>query len=128
VPHWNEKVRVTVGNLGLELPSALVKTQDTAIDSASAVFEGSGLTVIVDQGPFADRLDGYVGNPGYREEMRNMAGATARTIFFQRPDRGTYTMAVHFTAPKLVTVVIHADKSVPEQVPKEILESLRLPD
>jgi hypothetical protein len=37
-------------------------------------------------------------------------------------------MAVHLTAPKLVTVVVHADKSVPEQVPGEIIESLRLPD
>jgi hypothetical protein len=128
VPQWNEKIRVTVGNVGLELPSSLVKRQDTAVDSASAVFEGSGLIVIVDQGPFADRLDAYVGNPEYREEMRNIAGTTARTIFFRRPDRGTYTMAVHLTAPKLVTVVVHADKSVPEQVPGEIIESLRLPD
>ncbi len=127
VSHWNEKVQVTVGNVRLNLPAALVKSQETAIDSAAALFEGSGVTVIVDQGPFADRLDSYVGNPEYREEIRNIAGTTARTIFFRRPDRGTYTMAVHLPAPKLVTVVVHADASVPEQVPGEIIASLQVP-
>lgn len=125
---WDEEVRVAVGNVSLELPTALVKRQDTPIDSAASVFEGSGMTVIIEQGPFADRLESQAGRPEYQEEIKNVAGTTSRTIFFRSPDHGTYTMATHLSAPKYVTVVVQADASVPEQVPREIIESLRLLD
>jgi hypothetical protein len=126
VTRWDEKVQVAVGNVSLELPTYLVKKQDTPIDSAASVFEGSGVTVIIDQGPFADRLDSYAGHLEFREEIKDVAGMTSRTISFQRPDRGTYTVATHIPAPKHVTVVVQADASVPEQVPREIIKSLRL--
>ena len=128
VTRWDEKVRVSVGNVSLELPISLVKRQDTPIDSVASVFEGSGVTVIVDQGPFANRLDSYAGHPEYQEMIKDVSGTTSRTISFQSPDRGTYTVATHLAAPKHVTVVVQADASVPEQVPREIIESLRLLD
>ena len=128
VTRWDEKVRVVVGNVSLELPSSLVKRQATPIDSASNVFEGSGVTVIVDQGPFVDRLDSYAGRPEYQEMNNEVAGTASRTISFQNPNRGAYTVATHLPAPKYVTVVIQADAHVPEQVPREIIESLRLLD
>lgn len=125
---WDEKVRVSVGNVSLELPTSLVKRPDIPIDSAAGVFEGSGVMVIVDQGPFANRLDSYAGHPEYQEKIKEVAGTTSRTISFQSPDRGTYTVAIHLPAPKHVTVVVQADAYVPEQVPREIIESLRLLD
>jgi hypothetical protein len=128
VPRWDEKVRVAVGNISLELPITLVKKQDTFIDSAGSVFEGSGVIVIADQGPFADRLDSYAGHPEYQEEIKNIAGTTSRKISFRSPDGATHTVAIHLLAPKHVTLVVHADASVPREVPSEIIESLRLLD
>lgn len=125
---WDEKVRVVVGKVSLELPVALVKRQDAPLDSAAGVFEGSNVTVIVDQGPFADRLDSHAGRPEYQEEVKPVAGTSGRTIFFRSPQGGTYTVAIHLPAPKHVTVVVQADASVPEQVPRDIVESLRLLD
>ena len=122
---WNDKARVAVGKVGLELPAAIVKKKDTPIDSASGVFEGQGVQVIVDQGPFADRLDSHVGRPGYREEIKDVMGTKGRVIFFRTPERGTYTVAIHLPAPRLATVVVHADASVPESVARQIIESIQ---
>lgn len=123
---WDEKVRVELGNVSLELPASLVKSPDTSIDSAGGVFEGDGLMVILDQGPFVDRLESYVGLPDFREDTKEVAGTTARRVFVRNPDRGTYTMGVHVPAPRHVTVVIHADASVPEPVAEAIIDSLRI--
>jgi hypothetical protein len=128
VTHWDDKVRVAVGNVSLELPTVLVKREDTSIDSMGGVFEGGGVTVIVDQGPFADRLDSYAGHPEYQDGITDVAGTISRRISFRSPDRGTYTVATHLTAPRHVTVVVQAEDSVPERVPKEIIDSLQLLD
>lgn len=123
---WDEKTRVSIGNVSLELPTALVKRHDTSLDSPAGVFEGIGITVIIDEGPFADRLDSYIGNPEYHEEGRKVAGIISRTIFFRSPNGVTYTTAIHLPAPKQVTVVVHADTSVPDRVPRQIIDSLQL--
>jgi len=128
VTRWDQKIRVAVGNVSLELPSSLVKRQDTPIDSAASVFEGSGVTVIVDQGPFADSLDSHAGHLEYQEEFKDIAGTTSRTISFRSHDRGTYTLATYLPAPTHVTVVVQADAYVPGWVLREIIESLRLLD
>jgi catechol 2,3-dioxygenase-like lactoylglutathione lyase family enzyme len=124
---WDETTRVTVGQVSLELPAALVQSAGAPIDSAAAVFEGGGLTVIVDQGPFADRLDAHAGRPDLREETREVAGATARTVFFRDPEHNTYTVGIHVPAPHYLTVVIQADAAVPEHVAHAIIDSVRLP-
>lgn len=123
---WNQKVRVAVGNVSLELPNAVPKRQDAPIDSAASVFEGGGVTVIVDQSPFADRLDSLAGLPEYREEVKNVGGTIGRMVFFHSPDRSMYTVGIHLPAPAHVTIVVQADASVPERIPREIVGSLRL--
>jgi hypothetical protein len=136
--HSEETVRVVVGNVNVELPASLVKRPDAPIDSASAVYEGvydgARLIVNVDQGPFASRLDRHAGQPDYRERIDTLAdpaadttsGSPRRTIFFRSPTRDTYTVATHVSAPTPVTVVVHADASVPERVANAIVESVRL--
>jgi hypothetical protein len=79
VTPWDEKTRVGVGKVSLELPAALLKGGDAAIDSAANVFEAPGLSVTVDQGPFASRL----GRPGYEEGDMDVGGTKGRTIFFR---------------------------------------------
>jgi hypothetical protein len=126
VPIWDEKVRVTVGGVSLELPVALVKRQDGPIDSAAAVYEGHGVTVIVDQSPFSDRLDSHVGAPEYEEHVTDVGGAAGRLVSFRSPEDGTYTVATHLHEPTPLTVVVRADDSVPEEVVRGIVGSLRL--
>ncbi len=125
---WDDRVRVVVGSVSLELPRALVKSGETAVDSAAGVFEGAGLTVTVDQGPFASRLDSDMGRPDYREGFSDVGGTRSRTIFFRSADGRSFTTGVYAPAPKNVTVVIHADASVPEEVATAIRDSVQLHD
>ena len=122
---WDEKVRVAVGNVSLELPVSVVRGQGAPVDSAAGVFEGSGLRIIVDQGPFANRLDAYAGLPDYQQQKTDVAGTMGRTVSFRSPEQDTSTIAVHVPAPKLVTVVVEAKPDVPKQVSEQIINSLR---
>jgi len=128
VTDWADKALVTVGSVTLELPAVLVDARGAAIDSAAGVFEGSGLTVIVDQGPFADRLDALAGRPDYRETSARIAGKAARIVFHRGEEPGSYTVATHLPAPQSATVVVRAEASVPEPVSRAIVESLQLRD
>jgi hypothetical protein len=121
---WEQRVRVTVGKISLEIPAVLVKSGH-AIDSAAAMFEGNGLSVTVDEGPFASRLDSYAGRPGVKEDIREIGGVKSRVVFFRDPDAHVNTLAIHVPAPRLMTVVIRADASVPEEIPRRILDSLQ---
>ena len=122
---WSEKVRVAIGNITLELPAAIGKRPDVSIDSTAGVFEGAGLRIVVDQGPFANRLDSYAGLPDYREESRDAGGMTARIVSFRSADGRSFTAAIHLPAPKSATVIVEADADIPPEVPAEIIDSLR---
>lgn len=83
------------------------------------------MTVIVDQGPFADRLDSYVGESMYDEQIAPLAGTVGRVVRFKRPD-GTFTVAARIIEPRELTVVVQGNESVPEQVAKDVIDSLRI--
>lgn len=123
-PHeaFGEFVRVEIGHVSLDLPAELAKQAGNPVDTAAAVFAGAGLTVIVDAGPFADRLDSYSGKAEFRESAQP---ANGRAISFKNPERGTYTMAVRIAGPKPATVTVEADASVPERVARKIIDSVR---
>ena len=121
---WNEKVRVPLGIFSVELPATLVKRPGDAVDSVAAVFEGGGLSVVVDQGPFSDRLTSHVGRPDHREEAAEIAGVAARLVFFRTPADGTYTVAAHLPGPNGLTVVVSAAETIPEQIARNIVESV----
>lgn len=121
-------VRVRVGDVTLELPATAAKKAEEGIDSGAAVFEGGGLMILVDQGPFASSLESDAGRPGYREDVRAVGRGTGRVISYRDPAAGTYTVAVHVSEPRRATVVVRADETVPERVPLEIVDSLRIVD
>lgn len=114
--------------MSLELPSALVAGRGDGIDSAAGVFEGAGVSVVVDQGPFSDPLTTHAGRPEHRDEAIDVAGTAARLVSFRDPEDRTYSVGAHVPGPSPVTVVVRADASVPEHVPRDIVESLRLLD
>jgi len=123
-----DAVRVRVGSVALELPASIAKKTEQGVDSGAAVFEGGGLMVLVDEGPFASSLEFDAGRPGYREEVRAVGGGTGRVVSYRDPDGGSYTIAVHVSEPRRVTVVVRAEEAVPERVPLRIIESVRIVD
>ena len=121
----NEATRVRVGAISLEVPSQLVASSDAPIDSPAAVLTGAGMTVIVDQGPFADRMESSVGLPDRRQEPLHATGIAGRIVSFRTPDEHTYTVAAVLSEPVRATVVVRADDSVPESQARRIIESLQ---
>jgi hypothetical protein len=121
---FEPRVRVHVGAVGLDLPAIVARQPGTPTDSASATFDGGGLTVLVDQGPFAPTLDADVGRPGFREERTDVGGSRARIVTYDEDD-GSFTTALEIAAPHRATVVVRADSSVPRQVPLEIVRSVQ---
>ena len=122
---WDQKVRTVLGTFSLELPACLVKQEGSPVDSMAAVFEGCGLFVIATQGPYSDRLTGYVGRSDYREEESKIGGAAARMVSFQTPEEGTFTLAVHVPGLNGLTVLVRAAESVPRQVARDIVQSIQ---
>jgi hypothetical protein len=122
---WTERVPVQVGDLRLRLPAGLVSVS-AAIDGPSAVFEGPGVTVVVDAGPFADRLEAHAGKPGFREAQVEVSGASGRRVSFDAPDAGTHTNALHVEGPRPFTVAVIAAPSVPDDVADDVLASIQL--
>ena len=121
---FEPRVHARVGTVALELPATVAPQAGTPVDSASAVFEGEGLAVLVDQGPFAPSLDADVGRPGYQEEALQVGGSPARLITYDEDD-GRFTTALEIAGPHRTTVVVRADRSVPRQVPLEIVRSVQ---
>ncbi|MGR7025710.1 hypothetical protein [Geodermatophilus sp. URMC 62] len=123
---WGDLVPVRVGGLWLQLPAALVPGGGRAFDGPAAVFEGPGVTVVVDVGPFADRLDGHAGKPAFHEALVDVAGARGRRVTFRTPDAGTSTSALHVDAPRPFTVAVITEPSVPDAVAAGVLASVQL--
>ncbi len=121
----NEATRVRVGAISLEVPAQLVASSDAPIDSPAAVLAGAGITVIVDQGPFADRMESSIGLPDRRQEQLQVAGIVGRIVSFRTPEAHTYTVAAVLSEPVRATVVVRADDSVPEPHARRIIESLQ---
>jgi hypothetical protein len=121
----NERTRVRVGAISVEVPAQLVTSSDAPVDSPAAVLTGAGITVIIDQGPFADRMESSIGLPDRREEPLSVAGIAGRVVSFRTPDDHTYTVAAVLSEPARATVVVRADDSVPEPEVRRIIESLR---
>jgi hypothetical protein len=122
---WSDRVPVRVDGLLLRLPAALI-AGGSAIDGPAAVFEGPGVTVVVDAGPFADRLDAHVGKPAFQESRVEVAGTSGRRVSFSAPDTGTQTSALHVDGPRPFTVAVIAAPSVPDTVAADVLASVQL--
>jgi hypothetical protein len=123
---WNDKVRIAVGAITLDLPAVLIRAHGRSVDSASGVFGANGLVVNVDNGPFADRLDSYAGSDEYSDRIATFAGATGRLVSCRARDGRTHITAFHARTPRVFTVVTHADGAVPPSVVEDIFHSLRL--
>jgi hypothetical protein len=117
--------RVRVGTVSLAVPDYLVEDPGQPIDSPSKVLTGPHMSIVIDQGPFADRLAGMVNCPGYRKEYYNLAGTNARAVFCLNEGNAGYTIASHVPELNHLTVAIRAGEMSSESTARRILESIQ---
>jgi hypothetical protein len=118
--------------LTLTVPADLSRGPEQGVDTAVATWNGAGISVVVDQGPFADPLTTYQGRPGSRSRQETIDGRPARIVSFLEGD-GTRVVAAHFpgtqagaAAGKPLTIVVRVDPAVRrEEVAFDIIRSLR---
>lgn len=114
---------MAIGAAALEIPEGLTP-HGRGIDSDSQYLQGEGMSVIIDQGPFANSLTSAVGSPDYEERSEEIAGFPARIVFYRNPEDGTYTVAAHIADLNRLTVVVRASESVPRQAANEVIRSI----
>lgn len=109
----------------VEVPAALRATSEAAahaVDSPVAVWQGDGLRLHLDRGPFADPLTGYEGRTGFGSSTERTGGRPARLVWFDRDDRH-HVVAVHLDD---ATLLVEAEAAVPRDVLLAIARSLSL--
>lgn len=118
-------MEIVLGRVRLTIPDTLQPSRGHAIDSASAVFEGGGISVVVDQGPFADDLGAYGNRSAYRSFVLQVDGQEARMIRYADSDAPdpAVTVGIHVGGTEAVTVVVRAPD---EPTARRIVDSLRL--
>jgi hypothetical protein len=124
--------------LTLTVPADLSRGPEQGVDTAVATWNGAGISVVIDQGPFADPLTTYQGRPGSRSRQETIDGRLARIVSFVEGN-GTRVVAAHFpgaragasagkgaAAGKPLTIVVRVDPAVlREEVAFDIIRSLR---
>ena len=130
MPNWTEltladgvRLKVPAG------PSGGRRAQ--GVDSTVATWEGSGLNILIDRGPFADTLASSESRSGYRSSQETIDGRPARIVSFV--DDGTRVVAAHVPRSpagaqpgESLTVVIRLDSTVAhEDMAYEVIRSLK---
>ena len=117
------KTRVSLGAASVAIPEALLPAGQS-LDSPSNFFEGLGMSVLIDQGPFSDDLTSAVGHAEYRETTEQVAGVPAKVVSYRDPGGTGYIVAAHIPGLNRLTVVVRASDSVPRQVADEVIDSI----
>lgn len=121
-----ETERVRLGpDAVVEVPAALHAAGEqvaSAIDSPVAAWQGDGIRLLLDQGPFADPLTGYEGQPGFGSSNERIDGRPARLVWFDR-DGQHRVVAAHLHG---ATLLVEADATVPHDVLLAIARSLSI--
>jgi hypothetical protein len=118
--------------LKMKVPSDLTRGRDQGIDTNASNWQGKGINVLVDQGPFADPLTSSASRTGSRSTEESIGGRPARIVSYVN-EAGTRVIAAHVAGSRRgasvvepVTVVIRLDPEGPsEEVARTILRSLR---
>lgn len=133
-PTMNASQEVRFGDqLRLRLPADISASSDEqSIDSNATVWRGSGVTVLVDEGPFADTLTSYRDRPNHRVTDATINGHPARVVSFERKDGGHY-VAAHFAGAEEgggaggLTVAVETIEGVSPEIGSSILRSIAFP-
>jgi hypothetical protein len=122
-----QRVRVD-GVLELSIPPTMSTSEARAIESPAGVWEGKGISVVVDASMYADDLGSA---PGVATTDR-IDGRPVR-IVSQREGDGTRLVAAHFPSSQPpeasrcagVTIVVRATPTIPADIPLRIIRSVK---
>jgi hypothetical protein len=110
-------------------PVELTPVAARGIDSNVNLWEGKNLTVMMDEGPFADPLTSYANRPNARVFEETVAGRPARVVSFQLDD-GRDFAAVHLDlggpgpGGRRLTISVTGREEFGGEVPLEIAKSV----
>ena len=123
----NVKEIILRNRVSIRLPEEVGPTDDRAIDSTAATWSGKGISLLVDEGPFADPLTSYENRPNYRAAEETIGGRKARVVAFDQPD-GTRSVAAHFPddggEPGALTVVARGESGVAQELLNQIIRDI----
>jgi hypothetical protein len=136
VSDWKELTLAE--GLTLTVPTDLSGGPDQGVDTEVTTWNGPGISVVIDQGPFADPLTTYGGRAGSHSRQETIGGRLARVVSFVEGN-GTRVVAAHFpgaragasagrgaSAEKALTIVVRVDPAVlRREVAFDIIRSLR---
>ena len=123
---------VTLGRgLKLKVPADLTRARDQGIDTNASLWKAKGISVLVDQGPFADPLKSSASRTGAQSTEESIGGRPARIVSYVE-ETGTRVVAAHVAGSRRgtsvvdpVTVVIRLDPDGPsDEIARLILRSL----
>jgi hypothetical protein len=111
-------------------PVPLTRTGGRGIDSHVGTWAGSGLTVLVDHGLFADPLTAYGDRADHTVLTESVDGWSARIVAAPQP-AGGHMAAIHFpaldpqagAARRKLTMVVEAD-TLDEEILLEMVRSI----
>jgi hypothetical protein len=121
---WDNWLTIELpGGGAIELPAVAVAPRaGVGIDSTAREFTAAGLSVLVDQGPFASVPVGHESAPGYTERVVLIDGLTAVVITY--PVSDSEVLAVRIPELDNLTVVVRHRDPVPPDVAERIVFSI----
>ena len=121
------KVRLASG-VTLEVPDFVASGESVGVDSLTASYEGEGLSVVVDQGAFVDRLESQASGTRLWRNLEEIDGTVAVVVAFRDADPNWTTYAAHFPEPVPMTIVVRAREDLGSEIPLSIIRSVRRPE
>lgn len=123
---WDDRITVELPGGGtIEIPAVVVTDRPpVGIDSTASYFEGRGLSILIDDGPFAGWPVGHESAPGYEDRFTRINGLDAALIKYQEPD-GEQVFAARVPELNNLTVVVRCRESVPQDVAERVLFSIQ---
>lgn len=110
----------------MQVPVPVNPTGQHVIDSSAAAWEGDGLTIVVDEGPFSDSLAGYEDKPEYRVGSGTCVGCPARLVFFTDADGVLVAAARIELDESIMTVTVRTDPRLGPDSAMRIIQSLSI--
>jgi hypothetical protein len=121
------QVRLASG-VTLEVPDFIAPSESVGVDSLTASYEGEGLSIVVDQGAFVDRLESNASGTRLWRNVEEIDGTGAVVVAFQDADLNWTTYAAHLPEPVPMTIVVRAREDLGSEVPLNIIRSVRRPE
>jgi hypothetical protein len=121
------KARLANG-VTLEVPDSVASSERVGVDSPTASYEGDDLSVVVDQGPFVDRLESNASGTRLWRNLEEIDGTVAVVVATRDADPNWTTYAAHFPEPVPLTIVVRARKDLGPEIPLSVIRSVRRPE